>query len=125
MTFGEEMKEAASEIIDEFSRELGPISIVIVSNRDYDTSTGVTSETKTPEETLAVFTSISVKEVPDQSFRDKHMKVLIAGEDIASIPNVGDLILNQSGEYHRIADVYTDQYEALYTMYVENKVSEA
>ncbi len=121
MSFGQEMRELATELTEEFSEEIGMSTIYHVSDRAYDTATGESDDTYDKHQAYMVFEDIKENEVENIAYRDAHMKTTVAGDDIPIVPVVNDLVETPEATLHRIERVLNDQYGAAYILYVERK----
>ena len=122
-TFGQEMRELAVELTEEFSEDIGESTIIHNTGSVYDTDTGE-NVTTTEQESMAVtFTAIKASEVADISFRLEHEKAIVAGDNVTFVPAIDDNVLKPGGTTHRIAKVRKDMYSAAYVMYIEKNAT--
>ncbi len=121
-TFGQEMRELAQDLTEEFSEELGMSELHHIIGTDYDTETGEHTVQYSKHQAYAAFEDIDIREVSDESYVNDHRKCTIAGDDISITPIMNDLVVDTDGELHRIDKVTTDQYKAAYIIHFERKV---
>lgn len=131
MAFGESFRQSASNIIAQFSTELGK-SQVVQRTTTYDASLGEVAADETLHDLYIAFDTIQIGSVilgnkftkMDPSYlRDKRV-AYIAGIDIPIAPSSDDFIIPAGDtKRYRISDVSEDQYSALYTCLV-SKVPE-
>jgi len=129
MTKGEKFRSKASEIIAKFAVENGKSTYHRVTGRAYSTETGTEVDTPVPQQAYMAFDEIAIElsrvgnaVVIDPEYLKDHMLALIAGNDLPVTPKEGDLITPAGGTgKHRVVNVGTDMYEALFTCYITRK----
>lgn len=131
MSFGSEMQELASEIIQEFAEEQGKSKLFSLVGEGYNTDTGQNAPTYVVDE--AYMTEGMIKEgsaisksgafsgKPFEFFMD-HRQVTVAGSDLTILPKVGD-IYNPAGTVVGYEVIYVDHdmFKAAYHLYVMKK----
>ena len=129
MAIGDEFREAAQEIISDFSTELGVSSFYSKTSTTYNTETGVNVPVFTTHNLLVVSDSLALEMAKtgqpaslDPQFLSTHRLILIAGLDLSVVPKPEDEVAPVGeGLRFRISSVDNDQYGALYTCYVDKK----
>lgn len=117
----ERFKEMAKKIIEKFAQDIGKTIYKRYITETYSTVIGTLTTIYDNIAVYAAFTNITEKEVKDASYRSKHEKILIAGEDLLFAPTLKDKIEKLDGTQHRIIFIKTDMYKALYTLHIEIK----
>ena len=121
MSIKENMQNAAERLIENFAKPNGYSIYHRFISESYDTVNGNTVLYYEEEPIYMVFSSITEKEISDESFRNKHEKANVAGLNLFNIPNKKDIIEKPDGSKHRIISIKTDMYKANYTFYIEMK----
>lgn len=128
-TIGANFRTKASEIITKFATENGLSTYYDVTSRAYTTETGVVVDTLTSQTLYIAFDDIALELFKtgnpaafDPEYLKDHMVALIAGDDITVTPKENGLITPAGGTgKHRITNVATDMYKAMYTCYITRK----
>ncbi len=122
MTFGVDMAELATELVAEFSTEIGVSTLRQITGDTYDTTTGLLTPAHTDHETLIAFDEIQSEEATSESYLAEHQMAIIAGNDITVEPQEGWFIIKPGGaSTHRIVSVITDQYSAAFFCHIQRK----
>jgi hypothetical protein len=121
MTFGVDMAELATDLIADFSTEIGTSTIRHNTGESYDTTTGTSTPTYSDHVLLIAFDEIQSEEVQEESYLKNHQMAIVAGNDITITPEEGDLVTKPAGTTHKIVAVMTDQYEAAYFCHIQRK----
>ena len=117
--YGLEFSDLASELVAEFSEELGVATLRRLTGQTRDVDAGTIIPTYTDYQALMVFDEIE-SSIQDE-YTKEHQLVIIAGSDIATVPDEGDLIVKQDGVSHKIVAVMVDQYEASFICHIQRK----
>lgn len=122
MTFGVDMAEMASELVAEFSTEIGVSTLREVTGEVYDPVTGSNVPAYSDHLTLIAFDEIQSEEATSESYIAEHQLAIIAGDDITTEPQEGWFIIKPNGgTTHRIVSVITDQYGAAFFCHIQRK----
>ncbi len=122
MTFGIDMAELATELVAEFSTEIGVSTVRQVTGESYNTTTGAMAPTYADHSLLVAFDEIQSEEATSESYIKEHQLAIIAGDDISVEPAEGWFIIKPNGgTTHRIVAVITDQYQAAYFCHIQRK----
>jgi hypothetical protein len=119
--YGIEFSDLASDLVAEFSEELGQATLKHLTGSVYSDDTGARVPTYANHQALMVFDEIETE--GDKVYEKEHQLCIIAGNDITVVPDNGDFIIKQSGTSHKIVAVLVDQYEAAYNLHIERKPS--
>lgn len=119
--YGIEFSDLASELVAEFSEELGQATLKHLTGSVYSDDTGTRTPTYANHPALMVFDEIEAE--GDKVYEKEHQLCIIAGNDITAVPDNGDFIIKQSGTEHKVVAVLVDQYEAAYNLHIERKPS--
>lgn len=122
-TFGEDMRELASELTEEFSEEIGESTLLHLISNTYNAELGENVRETSPETAYITFTGIKESEVSDISFRKEHEKAIVAGDSLLVAPAIDDYVVKPEGTEHRVVAVKKDQYKAAYIMYIEKNAT--
>ncbi len=117
--FGIDMGELATDLIQEFSGGLGTVLFRRETGNTYDPDTGEMVPAYTDAYISVVFDELD--DSLEAEYRQKHMLVIIAGNDVISQPIVGDIIGNKLNQHFRIVEVIHDQYDACFFCHVQRK----
>lgn len=122
-TFGQEMRELAVELTEEFAEEIGESTIIHITGSAYDTELGENVNTTVQNTALVTFTKIKASEVSDVSFRKEHEKAIVAGDNVTFVPAIDDTVVKPAGTQHRVVRVGKDMYNAAYILYIEKNAT--
>ncbi len=120
-TFGQEMRELAQEMTEEFSEELGMSTLRRKTGQTYDPDLGTNTPTYTEYTAYMVFTNIETEEVQNADYLKEHEKCVVAGDDLGLKPQRDDLVVKPDATSHRVVYVGTDQFSAAYIIHIEKK----
>jgi len=121
-TFGTEMSDLATELVYDFSEEIGLSQFKYITGTSYNTVSGKHETVYNSEPAYMVFEDIQSSEVQNASYVSEHLQVTIAGNDLSKKPKTGDIIVMPDDTEHSIEFVTSDQYSASFVLHIERKI---
>jgi hypothetical protein len=121
MTFGEDMGAMASELVKDFSEEIGMSIYKHPTGEVYDPVTGVNTQSFDDHSAYISFTDVESSEAKDRTYIKNHELAIVAGNDIPVVPVEGGLIQKPTGTVHRIVAIDGDQYGAGWFLDIKKK----
>jgi len=124
MTFASKFQLSAQRVVQKFAKELGTSTFKSLESSDYNTDTGVVTDTfTTPLESVYIafdmmtdkFVKVTETSAEETGIPSDSRVAFIAGLDLVAVPKKDDrIIAADNGLTYRIEDIQSDMYSALY-----------
>jgi len=121
MGFSEIFGGASSAIVRLFSKELGACTFRHRSDSSFYVADTGEVQSNFVDYHPVFITLDDIKDLNDVpiGITKEHSVAYISGNDLPVVPNKGDSIVDQVSNTYSIDGVTTDQYHALYTVYIK------